>query len=92
MRLRYEPDRDALSLVFGDRRVAARELGEGVSAVFDEEGCLVEVVIENVTARAPGEDIFRQILIEGIAPFDSGDPLLIVPRLFKGTDLRDERE
>ena len=92
MRLRYEPDRDALSLVFGDRRADARELDEGISAVFDEEGRLVEVVIENVTARAASDDIFRQILVEGMAPFGAGNPLLIVPRLFKDVDLRDERE
>lgn len=92
MKLRYEPDRDTLKLVFGDHRAAAHDLGEGLSVVLDEEGRLVEVVIENITARAADDDIFRQVLIEGIAPFDKGDPLLIVPRLFKGADIRDQRE
>ena len=89
MKISYDATTDTLSLSFSDAAISSRDLGDGISVEYDAEDNLARVVIHQVTASAAGKDVFRQIVIEGIMPFAKNDPLIIVPRLFEGTQISD---
>ena len=92
MKLLYDAEADVLSIVFSPTGMDTKELDEGIVVVTDPEGRLAEVRIQQVTARAAANEVFRQILLEGIGPWERSDPLILVPRLFKGSKLVDDRE
>jgi len=92
MKLLYDADADVLSIVFSQTGIDAKELGEDVVVVSDAEGRLAELRIYQAAARAAADELFRQIVLEGIGPWGRSDPLILVPRLFQGAGLTDERE
>lgn len=89
MKISYDETKDILSFVFADTGITTRDLGEGFSAVYDADGRLARLAIHEAVARAAGQEIFRQIVIEGIGPFAVADPLIIIPRLFGDAELLD---
>lgn len=92
MKLLYDAEADVLSIVFSHTGMDTKELDEGIVVVTDPEGRLAEVRIQQVTARAAANEVFRQILLEGIGPWERSEPLILVPRLFEGAELTDDRE
>ena len=89
MRIEYDKKLDALSLVFGESGSVAKDLGGGVSVDYDDRGQLTRVQIHNASLTSAGKDVFRQIVVEGIAPFVQEQKLLIVPRLFGNAEILD---
>jgi len=90
MKILYDAEADVLSIVLSQTGTAVQEAGEGIHVVSDPEGRLAEVRIQGVAARAATDEVFRQIVLEGIGPWGKADPLIIVPRLFAGSKLVDE--
>ena len=89
MKIFYDSGADTLNLVFSDTGVITKELGEGIAVEHDEEGKLTRVVVHEVSKATAAKEVFRQIVIEGIGPFAENEPLIIVPRLFSGSEILD---
>jgi uncharacterized protein YuzE len=89
MKISYDVQTDTLSLIFRDRGILSRDLGDGVVADYDPARDLTRSQIPHATMTAAGKDVFRQIVVEGIGPFGPSDPLIIVPRLFENSQLLD---
>jgi len=68
MRITYEGEVDALSIVFRETTVTARHLGEGIAADVDAQGQLAGIEILEAVRRFGGRDTLRQVVIEGIGP------------------------
>jgi uncharacterized protein YuzE len=68
MRIRYDAEVDALSIVFRDCTVIARELAEGIAGEYDDQGHLVGLEILDASRRFGDPSTFQQIILEGIGP------------------------
>ncbi len=67
MRITYDPDVDALSIVFRETTVTTEELAEGISAEYDAAGQLVGLEILEASTRFGGSSTFQQVILEGLA-------------------------
>ncbi len=76
MRIRYDAEVDALSIVFRDATVTTQELAEGVAGEYDDQGRLVGLEILDAAKRFGDPNTLRQIVLEGIGP---ALPALAVP-------------
>jgi YD repeat-containing protein len=83
MRISYDAQSKVLHFVFADTGVYSREVEGGVRAEYDGEGRLAAVHVPDAMATASGKDVFRQLVVDGIEPFTSDNPLILIPRLFK---------
>jgi len=92
VRLSYDSTNDVLSIVLDDNGTFTKDLDEDVSVVINADGQVVEVQLRDAMARFPGNDIFRQIVLDGIEPFTKSDPLIILPRIFKSSALLDDQD
>ncbi len=68
MKIRYDPDVDALSIVFRDTSVTTERLTEGIVAEYDSENRLVGLEILDAVQRFGGQDTLRQVVLEGVGP------------------------
>ena len=68
MRISYDPEADALSIIFRETTVTTRELANGVTGEFDAEGRLVELEVLDAGKRFGDPSTFRQVIVEGIGP------------------------
>jgi uncharacterized protein YuzE len=68
MRIRYDAEVDALSIVFRDATVTTQELAEGVAGEYDDQGRLVGLEILDASKRFGDPGAFQQIILEGIGP------------------------
>ena len=68
MRLSYDAEVDALSIVFRDTTVTTRELGEGVAAEYDADGRLAGIEILDVVRRLGDAETLRRVVLEGVGP------------------------
>ena len=66
MKLRYDPEVDALSLVFRETTVSTRHLAEGIAADYDAEGRLAGLEILDAQKRFGGREKIEQVELEGI--------------------------
>ena len=66
MRISYDAEADALSIIFADTTVTTQHLAEGIAAEFDAAGRLAGLEILDVRSRLGGADTFRQIILEGV--------------------------
>ncbi len=66
MRIRYDAEVDALSIVFRDTTVTTQELAEGVVGEFDAGGKLVGLEILDARARFGDETTLHQVVLEGV--------------------------
>lgn len=66
MRISYDPEVDALSIVFRETTVTTRELTDGVTGEFDTEGRLVGIEILDASSRFGDEATFQQVVLEGV--------------------------
>jgi len=67
VRISYDPEADALSIIFRETTVTTKELAEGVAADFDAEGQLVGLEILDAAKRS-GERAGLQLILEGVGP------------------------
>lgn len=68
MRITYDAEVDALSIVFRETTVTTKHLGEGIAAEIDAEGELAGIEILDAAKRFGGRDTLRQVVLEGIGP------------------------
>jgi len=66
MKITYDPEVDALSIIFRETTVTTKHLDEGIAADFDADGHLAGIEILDVRDRLGGPDVFRQVILEGI--------------------------
>jgi uncharacterized protein YuzE len=66
--IRYDPEVDALSIVFRETTVTTQELAEGIAAEYDAQGQLVGLEILDAEKRFGDPSIFRQVVLEGVGP------------------------
>lgn len=68
MRISYEAEVDAFSIVFRETTVTTRELDESVTGEFDTEGRLVGIEILDASTRLGGRSTLQQFILEGVGP------------------------
>jgi YD repeat-containing protein len=66
MKISYDPEVDALSIIFREATVTTTELGEGIAADYDAEGRLTGIEVLDATARFGGRETIRQVILEGV--------------------------
>jgi uncharacterized protein YuzE len=68
MKISYDPEVDALSIIFRETSVTTRHLAEGIAADYDSEGRLAGLEILDAVRRFGGRDTLRQVVFEGVGP------------------------
>ena len=68
LRIRYDPEVDALSLSFRDTTVTVQDLADGVVGEFDAEGQLVGLEILDASTRFGEPSTLREVILEGVGP------------------------
>jgi len=66
MRITYDAEVDAMSILFKETTVTTKELGDGIAADFDSDGRLVGIEILDASERCGGKESLRQVILEGI--------------------------
>lgn len=66
MKLRYDPEVDALSLVFRETTVSTKHLAEGIAADYDADGRLAGLEILDAQKRFGGREKIEKVELEGI--------------------------
>lgn len=67
MHIRYDPEIDALSVIFRQTTVTTRELAEGIVAEYDAEDRLVGLEILDAGSRLENPAVVREVTLEGLA-------------------------
>lgn len=68
MRITYDAQVDALSIIFRETTVTTKHLGEGIAADYDSEGRLAGIEVLDAVKRFGSQDTLRQLVIEGVGP------------------------
>jgi uncharacterized protein YuzE len=68
MRISYDLEADALSIVFRDATVTLQELAEGITAEYDAGGYLVGIEILDAAKRFGDPSALQQVIVEGLGP------------------------
>ena len=66
MKIRYDAEVDALSIIFRDTTVTTAELAEGITAEYDERGHLVGIEVLDAAQRFGDPSVFREVTLEGV--------------------------
>ena len=68
MKITYDPEVDAMSIIFKETTVTTKALGEGIAADYDAQGQLVGIEILGAVKRFGGRETLRQVILERIGP------------------------
>ncbi len=68
MRISYDAEVDALSILFRDTTVTTKHLAEGIVADYDSDGRLAGIEILDAVKRFGDQETLRQVVLEGIGP------------------------
>jgi len=68
MRITYDPEVDALSIIFLETTVTTTQLAEGIAAEYDSSGQLAGLEILDAVQRFGGKETLGQIVIKGVGP------------------------
>ncbi len=68
MKIVYDPEVDALSIIVRETTVTSKHLAEGITADYDREGRLAGLEVLDAIKRFGDESTFKQVVIEGIGP------------------------
>lgn len=68
MKISYDQEVDALSILFHETTVTTQYLAEGIAVEYDSEGQLAGIEILDAARRFGGQETLRQIVVEGIGP------------------------
>lgn len=77
MKITYDAEADALSIVFAETTVTVQELADGIAAEFDAAGRLVGLEILDVRSRLGSDETFRRITLEGVGTLASAQPVAV---------------
>ena len=67
MKITYDPEVDALSIIFRETTVTTKHLDEGIAADFDSDGHLAGIEILDALDRIGHSEVLRQVILEGIS-------------------------
>jgi YD repeat-containing protein len=68
MRIAYDAEVDALSIVFRETTVTTQEIGQGIALEYDSEGKLAGIEILDAVTRFGNKETLRQVVLEGVGP------------------------
>ncbi len=68
MKIAYDPEVDALSIIFRETTVTTKHLAEGIAADYDAEGRLAGIEILDALKRFGDAETLRQVVLEGVGP------------------------
>lgn len=68
MRMSYDPEVNALSIIFRDTTVTTQELAEGIAAEYDTHGRLVGIEILDAIQRLGDPSVLQQVILERLGP------------------------
>lgn len=68
MKISYDPEVDALSIIFRETTVTTKHLAEGIAADYDEHGRLAGIEVLDAIKRFGDQETLRQVILEGISP------------------------
>jgi YD repeat-containing protein len=74
MRISYDPEVDALSIIFRDTTVTTQELTEGIAAEYDAQGRLVGIEILDAVKRLGDPSVLQQVILERFGPAAPSPP------------------
>jgi len=66
MKITYDPEVDALSIVFRETTVTTRDLGDGIVADFDADGNLAGIEILDAVKRVGSPETLHQVILQGV--------------------------
>ena len=66
MKIVYDPEVDALHILFQETTVTTQELAEGIAADYDAQGRLAGIEILDAAQRLGGQDGLHQVTLEGL--------------------------
>ena len=66
MRIHYDAEVDALSIIFQESTVTTAELAEGIAADYDQMGNLVGLEILDAVRRFGDRGVLHRVTLEGI--------------------------
>jgi uncharacterized protein YuzE len=75
MKISYDADVDALSIMFRKTTVTTKYLAEGIAADYDSEGRLAGLEILDAQKRFGGPETMRRVELEGLE--STAAPLLL---------------
>jgi uncharacterized protein YuzE len=67
MKLSYDPEVDALSIVFRETTVTTKALGEGIAADYGAEGRLAGLEVLDAVRRFGDSATLERVVLEGFA-------------------------
>jgi uncharacterized protein YuzE len=67
MRITYDAEVDAMSIVFRETAVTTKEVAEGIAIEYDREGLIAGIEVLDAVKGFGGEDTLRTTALEGIA-------------------------
>ena len=66
MKIAYDPEVDALSIIFRETTVTTKHLGEGIAVDYDADGNLAAIEVLDATAHFGGRETLHQVIPEGV--------------------------
>ena len=66
MKISYDPEVDALCIVFREATVTTKPLGEGITVEHDRDGRLVGIEVLDAVKRFGDAESLHQVIVEGI--------------------------
>ena len=66
MKISYDSEVDALSIVFRETTVTTKPLGEGIAVEYDRDGRLAGIEVLEAVKRFGNAESLHQVIIEGI--------------------------
>ena len=68
MKIRYDAEVDALSIIFKETTVTTAELADGIAAEYDAQGQIVGLELLDAAKRFGDPSVLRDVTIEGLGP------------------------
>ena len=68
MRISYDSEVDALSIVFREATVTTKHLAEGIAGEYDREGRLAGLEVLDAVKRFGGAETLGQVVLDGLGP------------------------
>ena len=68
MRITYDREVDALSIIFRETTTTTQQLAEGIAADYDAEGRLAGIEVLDAVRRFGNDQTLKQVVLAGVGP------------------------
>ncbi len=68
MKISYDPEVDALSIIFRETTTTTKHLADGIAADYDSEGRLAGIEILDASRRFGDKETLRDVVLEHVGP------------------------